>query len=712
MKNVLFALSLSLLLPIASCDDDGGTVPIEICNNAADDDGDGLFDCDDPDCAGYGPCQTNNTNNTNNTSNSDVCGNDRAEAGEECDGDDLLGATCQDFGYHSGILTCGGNCRYDVSGCGIFVRCGDGTMDAYFGEQCDGSDLDGATCQDLGYYSGTLSCGNDCLFNTANCETFGKCGDGARDEDFGEECDQDDLGGVSCESIGGYFGTLQCDDACRLDYSFCMRCGDGFVQEEQGEECDQGSFHGATCETLGFYGGTISCASDCLFDSSGCTGFCGDGAIDAAQGEECDGEDLNGVSCQDLGFIRGEVFCTPSCQISALDCSNTVIFEIDGSYLSGVSGAGLISPAGDLMAIGNSFGTLWGTALQSSDGFAGKFSASGELLWNQFFQTSGYEFIYGGAVHSDGSVAVVGYTNAGLYDTNAGNYDVFVAKLAADGSFLWGQQFGTSSTDYARAVTVDNAGNIYFTGESASGFLGMVPNTGNPYLVKLDPDGNVLWSTFHPSSASNSYARAIAVNDAGEVYVAGTIGDSSAQDIRIWKVAADGTTIWSSLYGAPFAQDTVSDMVLDASGNIYLAGNTGGSLDGQVYRGAGDAILMKIAPDGTVLASTEFGTDGGETGLKLAMHNDRIFMVGTSTGQFIPSPGIDYGNIFVAEFNSACTLQWVDQLKGARDGTPNGLLLHPDGRIFITGINTNGYFDGIQSSTNSDIFFIYQYGWM
>jgi len=36
-------------------------------------------------------------------------------------------------------------------------------------EDCDGSDLGGATCVSLGYTGGSLSCNSDCTFNTSNC---------------------------------------------------------------------------------------------------------------------------------------------------------------------------------------------------------------------------------------------------------------------------------------------------------------------------------------------------------------------------------------------------------------------------------------------------------------------------------------------------------------------------------------------------------------
>lgn len=52
-----------------------------------------------------------------------------------------------------------------VTGCGNGIQEGS--------EQCDGSDLGGATCVSLGYAGGTLSCQADCTFNTSACTSGG-----------------------------------------------------------------------------------------------------------------------------------------------------------------------------------------------------------------------------------------------------------------------------------------------------------------------------------------------------------------------------------------------------------------------------------------------------------------------------------------------------------------------------------------------------------
>lgn len=46
------------------------------------------------------------------------------------------------------------------------------------GEECDNSDLGGQTCQSRGFSGGSLSCNNDCTFNTSGCTSGGGGGGG------------------------------------------------------------------------------------------------------------------------------------------------------------------------------------------------------------------------------------------------------------------------------------------------------------------------------------------------------------------------------------------------------------------------------------------------------------------------------------------------------------------------------------------------------
>ncbi len=92
------------------------------------------------------------------------CGNDQIECDEECDGVDLDGATCTDFSFSGGSLGCTQNCEYDISNC---FECGNGIKES--AEDCDGADLGGADCSTIGQGTGSLSCKAQCMFDISGC---------------------------------------------------------------------------------------------------------------------------------------------------------------------------------------------------------------------------------------------------------------------------------------------------------------------------------------------------------------------------------------------------------------------------------------------------------------------------------------------------------------------------------------------------------------
>ncbi len=252
------------------------------------------------------------------------CGNGVIQAGEQCDGQNLDGQTCASLGYHGGNLLCTGGCQLDTTDCIAVGRCGDARIQADFNEVCDGANLAGQSCTGLGYHGGTLACASDCTLDPADCIAVGRCGDGGIQAEFGEACDGANLGGETCETLGFHGGTLACTTGCLLDQASCVaagRCGDGSIQAEFGEACDGANLGGDTCETLGYYGGTITCTSDCLQDRASCVaaGRCGDGVIQAGQGETCDGTNLGGQTCALQGFWGGSLSCA-DCVMGSAGC--------------------------------------------------------------------------------------------------------------------------------------------------------------------------------------------------------------------------------------------------------------------------------------------------------------------------------------------------------------------------------------------------------
>jgi hypothetical protein len=149
-----------------------------------------------------------------------VCGDSIVTTGEVCDSAELGGLTCMDFGYVSGALACGGDCTaFDATNCvGAGSVCGNGVIES--GEACDGTNVSGLTCTNFGGSGGILRCTSDCRnYDASGCTAAPSCGDGILNGV--ESCDGFDFGGDSCVVQGFLGGSLACTASCAIDYSGC-----------------------------------------------------------------------------------------------------------------------------------------------------------------------------------------------------------------------------------------------------------------------------------------------------------------------------------------------------------------------------------------------------------------------------------------------------------------------------------------------------------
>ncbi len=221
----------------ASCGFDESGCSSGRCGN---DRRDGREDCDGSDLGGA-DCTTVglfagnlgcNADCTFDIADCNNCGNGTIDGIEQCDGSDLGGADCTTLGlgFTMGTLGCTARCAYDLSGCATDT-CGNGRVDP--GEGCDDG---GVTAGDGCSPDCAVETGWSCSGAPSMCQPV--CGDGRILG--GEECDGSNLGGASCTSEGFTGGTLACT-ACRLDTSGCTTttCGNGTV--DVGEECDDGN---------------------------------------------------------------------------------------------------------------------------------------------------------------------------------------------------------------------------------------------------------------------------------------------------------------------------------------------------------------------------------------------------------------------------------------------------------------------------------------
>ncbi|MBE0432798.1 SBBP repeat-containing protein [candidate division WOR-3 bacterium] len=203
-----------------------------------------------------------------------------------------------------------------------------------------------------------------------------------------------------------------------------------------------------------------------------------------------------------------------------------------------------------------------------------------------------------------------------------------------------------NGSDYARGIAVDNAGNVYVTGNSAN-------NDSWPYdydylTIKYTPAGDTAWVRRYagPGSAgeNDDYALAIAVDNSGSVYVTGhSPGSGTSDDIATIKYYPNGDTAWVRRYNGPANDvDVGRAIAVDADGNVYV---TGYSYDGVT---SDNYLTIKYDPAGNVVWMVEYNGpgDGGDYANAIVLDDaGNVYITGTSFGGWPPAGMDDYATI-------------------------------------------------------------------
>ncbi|XXF77229.1 SBBP repeat-containing protein [Myxococcaceae bacterium GXIMD 01537] len=182
-----------------------------------------------------------------------------------------------------------------------------------------------------------------------------------------------------------------------------------------------------------------------------------------------------------------------------------------------------VAPDGSVYVAGTTSGPLDGNAHAGSmDLFLLKYDSAGTKQWSR--QRGNLNSNYGQAVAAgaDGSVYVTGYTWGALDgETNTGLYDAFLVRYDSAGTHHWTRLFGTSQPEYATDVAVDANGNAYVTGYT-DGLLPGQTGAGSTdtFLVKYDSTGDK-WFNRQVGTSESDFARGVALDDNGNPYVAG-----------------------------------------------------------------------------------------------------------------------------------------------------------------------------------------------
>lgn len=223
---------------------------------------------------------------------------------------------------------------------------------------------------------------------------------------------------------------------------------------------------------------------------------------------------------------------------------------------------------------------------------------------------------FGIAILNDGSYVVGGYAYLGYTFGDFENltwygntFDLFAVKISPEGKTIWAKSYGGDGNDYCNAVTATSDGGFMIAGSTKSS-TGTFENTGtfyeNPFILKLDADGNEQWNDVLKSSEKG---EAVKVVELGEKYI--VLGSSYGTDFDFAGLNKGARDVFIAVYdndGNRTFLDTIGGVNLDYASDIAITGSNqisivfeGESMDGDLgglNRGEFDGTLFTFKPDG------------------------------------------------------------------------------------------------------------------
>ena len=316
--------------------------------------------------------------------------------------------------------------------------------------------------------------------------------------------------------------------------------------------------------------------------------------------------------------------------------------------------------------------------------------------WVARYDSGGADQLYDMTVDTAGNVYATGASVQVPFTS-----DYLTIKYNSSGVKQWEKVYNgiAGSDDRAYAIAVDIPGNVYVTGGTAY--------DNSIVTIKYSSLGDTLWvrSYTGPASGHNwTFAKSIFVDDSGYVYIAGTSEGLTGvhglfQDYTTIKYSPFGEQLWVARYNGPGTDaDVVNSMTVDALGNVYVTGYSGGGSTGS-SDSYNDITTIKYNPLGDTLWKKTFigpGTSPDE-GSKITLDDaGNVYVTGTT---YIDTSA--YENIITIKYSSGGTQLWEKFFNGTGSNTDEGVDLTVDAmhNVYVTGKSYYGGSNGLDIIT-------------
>jgi len=272
---------------------------------------------------------------------------------------------------------------------------------------------------------------------------------------------------------------------------------------------------------------------------------------------------------------------------------------------------------------------------------------------------------------SDSAYVIAGVTKS----FGAGDYDVYVVKLDANGNLQWTKTIGGPKDDRGFSLIQTSDG-----GYAIAGFTESFGAGGKDvYVVKLDAKGNLQWTKTIGGPKDDVGASLIQTSD-GAYVIAGITESFGAgsEDVYIVKLDANGNLQWTKTIGGK-KDDWGFSLIQTSDGGYAITGSTS-----SFGAGEKDVYVVKLDAKGNLQWTKTIGETYDDVGRSLIQTSDGGYTIAGETRSF----GAGGWDVYVVKLDANGNLQWTKTIGGKEreeDEKGYSLIQTSDGGYVITG---------------------------
>jgi len=285
--------------------------------------------------------------------------------------------------------------------------------------------------------------------------------------------------------------------------------------------------------------------------------------------------------------------------------------------------------------------------------------------WEKTFGGAGDDIAVSMTKTKDGNFVITGLTSS----FGVSYYHVYVLKVDKDGNKIWEKAYGGNGYDRGNSVKETKDGGYIIAGITESFGSGFE----DVYLLKLNPNGELLWNKAYGTPGFERAYDVIETSDGGYVVV----GESQEKDkytsnAFVLKVKPNGEMEWSKDYGGK-GNDALYSVIETKDGGYLGVGYT------ESFVKKGEIYLIKVDKKGKLLWEKTYGGEGKDEAYSIISSNDgkgymMVGMMEKEKGQF---------DGFLAKVDETGKLLWMKNYGGDKSDRINAICQTENGYILV-----------------------------